>query len=161
MTSKVLSEEVLERMETSVLCWLATVSKDGMPNVSPKEAFMHDGHGKILIAHIASPQSVGNLESNGFACLSFLDVFVQKGFKIQGKACVLRDGHEGFQIQYAKLRRYIGPKFPIHAVIEFEPETVSPIIAPSYRMFPEIGERDMVRESLKTYRVGSALDTFQ
>lgn len=67
MTSKVLSEEVLERMETSVLCWLATVSKDGMPNVSPKEAFMHDGHGKILIAHIASPQSVGNLESNGFA----------------------------------------------------------------------------------------------
>jgi predicted pyridoxine 5'-phosphate oxidase superfamily flavin-nucleotide-binding protein len=40
MTSKVLSEEVLGRMETTVLYWLATVSKDGMPHVSPKEAFM-------------------------------------------------------------------------------------------------------------------------
>ena len=50
-----ITSEVAESIDCSVLCWLATVSSDGIPNVSPKEAFLHDGQGRVLIANIASP----------------------------------------------------------------------------------------------------------
>lgn len=33
------SERLRAAIETSVLCWLATVDADGQPNVSPKEIF--------------------------------------------------------------------------------------------------------------------------
>ena len=78
-----ITQEVIESIQQSVLCWLATVSISGDPNVSPKEAFLYqDGH--IIIAHVASPQSVTNIESSASVCLSFIDIFTQRGFKIQG-----------------------------------------------------------------------------
>lgn len=33
------SNELLESIDKSVLCWLATASGEGIPNVSPKEMF--------------------------------------------------------------------------------------------------------------------------
>ena len=53
--SGLITAEIARSIEQSVLCWLATVSADGIPNVSPKEAFLHDGEGRLLVANIASP----------------------------------------------------------------------------------------------------------
>jgi predicted pyridoxine 5'-phosphate oxidase superfamily flavin-nucleotide-binding protein len=64
-----------------VLCWLATVDEAGRPNVSPKEIFTAHGDDHLLIAHLASPGSVRNLRARPEVCVSFVDVFVQKGFK--------------------------------------------------------------------------------
>ena len=36
-----LTEEVKAYIDQSVLCWLATVSSDKIPNVSPKECFTY------------------------------------------------------------------------------------------------------------------------
>jgi len=47
-----------------VLCWLATVSEKGVPNVSPKELFIFEQEKQLLIANIASPQSVKNIRAN-------------------------------------------------------------------------------------------------
>ena len=47
-----------------VLCWLATVSEKGVPNVSPKELFIFEREKQLLIANIASPQSVKNIRAN-------------------------------------------------------------------------------------------------
>lgn len=150
-----LTSDVLRMLESTVLCWLATVSVDGSPNVSPKEAFVYDGEGKILVAHIASPVSVQNIRETGKACASFLDVFVQKGFKIDCNARIVREGDEGYSDQLGKLHDTIGHQFPIQAVIELSPIKVSEIIAPSYVLFPETKELDMIKASLTTYRVES------
>jgi hypothetical protein len=40
------------------LCWLATVSPENVPNVSPEEVFNYYGTDKIMIAKIAPPESV-------------------------------------------------------------------------------------------------------
>jgi len=148
-----MTADVIQALESSVLCWLATVSEHGIPNVSPKEAFLYDGQGNILIAHIASPVSVRNIESTGKACASFLDGFIQKGVKIDGSARVVEEGDVRFPDQLKMLRERIGDRFPIKAIIELQPTSVSEIIAPSYRLFPETEERDMMRASLRSYRV--------
>ena len=148
-----ITKQIAESIDSSVLCWLATVSADGMPNVSPKEAFVHDGDGKILVANIASPQTVRNIRAREEVCVSFINVFVQRGFKIEGKARILEAGDAGYDEQVAKLIAAIGTDFEILSVIEIDPVAASPIIAPSYRLFPESGELDRIRESLETYQV--------
>ncbi len=148
-----ITEEVAQSIESSVLCWFATVAEDGSPNVSPKEAFMYDGNGKILVAHIASPQTVRNIENDPRVCLSFIDVFTQRGHKVRGTARILRESDEHFQEQHARLTEFIGDTFRILAVIEVAPTEIEQIIAPSYRVIPDTSAEKMIQQSLGTYRV--------
>ena len=69
-----LNKDITNSIEHSVLCWLATSSADGTPNVSPKEIFTYYGDSKIIIANIASPQSVKNIKANARACISFISL---------------------------------------------------------------------------------------
>ena len=149
----IITEEIAQSIESSVLCWFATVAPDGSPNVSPKEAFMHDGNGRIIVAHIASPQTVHNIESDPRVCLSFIDVFTQKGHKVRGTAKILRESNKRYLDQKSNLAQLIGDTFRILAVIEVEPTAIEEIIAPSYRMFPDVTTSRMVQQSLATYKV--------
>lgn len=148
-----ITSEVAESIDQSVLCWLATVSGDGFPNVSPKEAFLHDGDGKILVANIASPVTVRNIEQNERVCLSFVNVFVQKGFKLAGIAIVLKPDDDGYEARRGMLTTLIGTRYPIISIIEITPVAVDEIIAPSYRLFPDSEPEDRIQEALATYRV--------
>ena len=148
-----ITDKIAESIDQSVLCWLATVSEDGFPNVSPKEAFLHDGKGRILVANIASPVTAGNIKRDPRVCVSFVNIFIQRGYKITGRATVLRPGDSGFEEQCQKLIAAIGDTFPIISVIVIEPGTVDEIIAPSYRLFPDSGPDDRIRESLRSYEV--------
>ena len=148
-----ITEEVARSIDSSVLCWLATVSEDGTPNVSPKEAFLHDGNGRILVAHIASPQTVRNIENNSRVCISFIDVFTQIGHKIKGTAKVLGESDSRYERQKSLLTALVGDTFRILSVIEVEPSEIEEIVAPSYRVIPGTTARKMVQQSLNTYRV--------
>lgn len=148
-----ITKEVQRLIDASVLCWLATASQDGMPNVSPKEAFMHDGSGRILVANIASPNTVKNITANPRVCVSFIDPFVQKGFKIKGVATVLEKEDAGYAERHEKLESLIGTKYRIRSIIEIDPAHVEPIIAPSYAMFPNTTENTKIAESLAAYKV--------
>lgn len=144
---------VRDCIERSVLCWLATVDVDGCPSVSPKEVFAAADDSRLVIAHIASPGSVRNLRSNPHACASFIDVFVQKGFKLKGRARVIAAADADYASVVGPLRAMTGGVFPIHAVIELTVGAVEPIVAPSYRLFPDRTEADQVAAAMRTYGV--------
>ena len=76
-----LTSEIKEYINRSVLCWLATVSAENIPNVSPKEIFNYYGTDKIIVANIASPQTVRNIKQNTNVCISFIDILCKKDFK--------------------------------------------------------------------------------
>ena len=147
----ILDADVLRYIDRSVLCWLATVDEQGHPNVSPKEIFVADGDGRLLIAHIASPGSVRNLEHTAWACVSFVDVFVQRGYKLRGTAEVVRPGEEGFAKLEAPLAERTGGLFPIHAVIVLTVTQVEPLLAPSYVLVPGTTEESQLAAGLITY----------
>ena len=150
---EMITEDVANYVESSVLCWLATVSEDGVPNVSPKEAFLLDDNGRILVANIASPETVRNIRHSCKVCLSFVNVFIQKGYKITGDARILTEGDAGYAEGLAKLVSKIGDTFSILSIIEIQPSQVDPIVAPSYRIFPDSTEVDRIGESLDSYAV--------
>ena len=150
----VLSPEVVEASKRSVLCWLATVAPDGSPNVSPKEIFaVHDGD-HVVVANIASPGTVRNLAHSSKVCLSFVDVFVQKGYKVTGTARNVGAKDEDFPTWAEPLLAMAGPRFPIRSVIVIRALGVEPILAPSYRLYPaETTEQSQAAAAMRTYGV--------
>lgn len=149
-----LSKEIKETLKESVLCWLATANSAGEPNVSPKEMFIPYGDKHLLIANIASPVSVGNIRENPRVCVSFIQIFKQKGFKLEGVGGILEAGDEGYAEKVALLKQSGGEGFPIKGIIQVEVTSVSPIIAPSYWLFPDkTTEATQIEQSLNTYGV--------
>ena len=140
-------------VDQSVLCWLATSSPEGEPNVSPKEAFTLYEDNWILIANIASPNTLRNLKANPKVCISFIDVFVQKGLQIKGTAEIIDNTDNDYPEMERVLLNLTQGKFPFNSITKIAVEKVKPIIAPSYHLFPETTEKDQVKSALKTYRV--------
>ncbi len=146
-----ITQELREDVEGSVLCWLATADADGRPNVSPKEIFATFGEDSIVIAHIVSPRSVANIRTNPQVCVSFVDVFRQRGFKVEGTARLVEKGEPEFEMVGADLLAMAGPDFPIRAVIVIAIGKVSRVWAPSYRLFPD---RSLERFTVFLNRLG-------
>lgn len=147
---------VRDAMRRCVLCWLATVDADGQPNVSPKEVFAPlDAH-RLAIAHIASPGSLRNIRAEPRVCVSLVDPFVQKGFKLTGHARAVLPGEPDFDAVSEPLHAMTGERFPILAVFVVHVTAVAPIVAPSYRLYPDTTEAMQVAAAMQTYGVRPA-----
>lgn len=146
-----LTDEIKTHLGRSVLCWLATIAEDGTPNVSPKEIFIPEGDKYILIAHVASPKSVRNIRTNPNVCLSFVEVFEQRGFKINGTARVVAPGDEGYEERVAPLKRIATERFPVQAFIEIEVQKSAWILAPRYKLHPDTTPEAQVGRAVKGY----------
>jgi len=151
-----MNDEIKKALNESVLCWLATVNADGAPNVSPKEMFIPYGDDSVLIANIASPKSVANIKVNSSVCVSFVDIFKQKGFKLTGRASNIESADPDFKSLLKELRKLGGEKFPVLSIIKVTVDKAEPIIAPSYWMFPETTEQSQIEQSMNSYGVRPA-----
>jgi predicted pyridoxine 5'-phosphate oxidase superfamily flavin-nucleotide-binding protein len=148
-----LPPQVKTSIDKSVLCWLATASADGTPNVSPKEIFTYFEENSIIIANIASPQTVKNIKQNEKVCISFMDIFVQKGFQIKGNAEIIGKKEEGFEAMEKILTTMTAGKFPFATITKITVEQVKPIIAPRYMLYPETTEEEQIESAKRTYGV--------
>lgn len=149
-----LTDAVREAAHRSVLCWLATVDAEGHPNVSPKEVWAIADDQHVVVAHIASPVSARNIAQHPQVCLSFVDVFVQKGFKLLGRAReVLADDPE-FATWAKPLLAMVGQRFTIQSVLVIQVQSVAAIVAPSYRFYPDdTTEASQVASGMRAYNV--------
>ena len=148
-----LTPEIRYYIDKSVLCWLATVDTNGMPSVSPKEVFTFFGSSELIIANIASPGTIRNLKTNNKVCISFVDVFEQKGYKLKGVAAIIDRKHELFEELFDILLKIAGPDFPIASIIKFNIQSSKEINAPRYLLFPETTIEEQKESAYKIYGV--------
>jgi len=146
-------EEIKDYIDRSVLCWLATSSAENLPNVSPKEIFAFYGSDKIIIANIASPHSIRNIRENPQVCVSFIDILVQKGVQIKGRADIVKKTQAAFPEMEKVLLKMTGGKFPFSSIICISIEKVKPIIAPKYILYPETTEEGQIASAKKAYKL--------
>ncbi len=143
-----------QTLGSCVLCWLATTDADGQPNVSPKEIFAAFDEEHVVIAHIASPISVRNIQQNPKVCVSLIDIFVQKGWKLLGQARYVNASDVAFHAYAKPLLAMTGDKFNIQAVLVVKVVQAHPIVAPSYRFYPDTTtEQSQIEAAMKTYDV--------
>lgn len=146
-----ITQEIKKYIEQSVLCWLATVSTEGFPNVSPKEIFKAYEQDKIIVANIASPQTIENIRTNQNVCISFIDVFVQKGYQIKGTARIVDHKNVDFLPMESELVKMTGGNFPFKTIIEIRITEAKPIVAPKYVLYPETTEEEQTINAKKAY----------
>jgi predicted pyridoxine 5'-phosphate oxidase superfamily flavin-nucleotide-binding protein len=151
-----MDDAVREVARRSVLCWLATVDAEGQPNVSPKEVWAIADDQHVVVAHIASPISARNIAQHPQVCLSFVDVFVQKGFKLVGAAREVRATDAEFSTWAKPLLAMVGQRFTIQSVLVVHVKSVIAIVAPSYRFYPDdTTEASQVASAMRAYNVQS------
>ncbi len=148
-----LTAEIRQRIDKSILCWLATSSSNNIPNVSPKEIFSAYNSNQIIIANIASPESIINIRQNQNVCVSFIDILVQKGFQVKGTAKIIESTDSEFSNMEKILLKMTGGKFPFSSIINVIVEKAKPIIAPKYILYPETTEEQQIESAKKAYGI--------
>lgn len=148
-----LTDEVKNSINESILCWLATLNENGEPNCSPKEVFTFRGDSELIIADIASPESVKNIKNNKNVCVSFVHVFKQKGFKLKGAANYFSANDSKYEELYPLVQSFVGDTFPVRGIIQIRITKVSPIIAPAYYMVEGTTEESQINSAKIVYGV--------
>ena len=88
----ILTEDMKRVVTEQRLGFVATVSSDGTPNLSPKgtTAVWDDEH--LVFADICSPGTVANLRANPSVEINVVDVVLRKGYRFKGIATVHGEG---------------------------------------------------------------------
>ena len=73
------------------LGFIATVTPDGRPNLSPKGTTVVIDDSHLLFADVASPNTVRNLSGNPHIEINVVDPILRKGYRFKGKAAVHAD----------------------------------------------------------------------
>lgn len=78
------------------LGFVATVTADGRPSVSPKGTFLVLDDETIAFGEIRSPQTIANLAVLAEAEVNFIDQWKRKGVRVRGRTEILERGSDAF-----------------------------------------------------------------
>ena len=126
----VITEEIENFVNFQKLGYVATVSNDNTPNLSPKGTIIVLDESHLAFADIQSPKTVENLEHNPSIEINVIDPFSRRGYRFKGIAEIISSGEKFNDIisQYKKN----GIKNIIKCVVLVKIEKLSEVFSPLY-----------------------------
>lgn len=127
----ILTDDMIRMVRQQRLGYVATVSREGRPNVSPKGSVTVWDEDHLIFADIESPRTIRNLETNPHVEVNVVDPEVRKGYRFSGTAQVLRAGDQYWKIldhykgEGADIRR-------VRAIVVITVQTAAPLTSPCY-----------------------------
>ena len=125
-----ISQEIKEFLNSQKLGYVASVSSDGMPNISPKGTIFAWTSEILAFADIRSPDTMKNLETNPHVEINVIDPLLRKGFLFRGSARVIKEGSLFISILTHYRKNKI--KSPINSIVLVDVSHVSAVISPLY-----------------------------
>ena len=124
------NDEIKNLVNFQKLGYVATVSKDGTPNLSPKGTIAILDDSRLVFANIRSPKTIENLTKNPSIEINVIDPFSRLGYRFKGLAQILSSG-EDFEtiLDYFKQK---GIKSIISHIVVVDVTSFSEITSPSY-----------------------------
>ena len=89
-----ITEKIGKFVSQQKLGFVATVSPNGTPNLSPKGTISVLDKNTLVFANIRSPQTIENLEKNPSIEINIVDPFSRRGYRFKGIAKIISDGEE-------------------------------------------------------------------
>ena len=123
-------DEIKQFVNFQKLGYVATVSSDGTPNLSPKGTIAILDDSRLVFANIRSPQTITNLEKNSSIEINVIDPFSRMGYRFQGTAKIISEGDD-FQ-KILKFFEEQGIKSKISDIVIVNVEYFSEVTSPSY-----------------------------
>jgi uncharacterized protein len=128
-----LSADMQRVVREQRLGFVATVTPDGKPNVSPKGTTRVWDDERLFFADIASPGTVANLAANPHVDVNVVDPILRKGFRFNGTATVHAAGEiydRGLEIlrdqgSTAKRER-------VRSIVVIEVTDAAELVSPAY-----------------------------
>lgn len=119
-------------IDAASLCFCATVTPDGRPNLSPKGTIRVWDDTRLFFLDIASPQTRANIAHSPWAELNVVDLLSRRGYRFFGRAEVHAVGSDVYN---EGLRRVFGdatPTYPVETVVRVTIERTAPLLSPAY-----------------------------
>jgi len=88
----IITEEIKNFVNFQKLGYVATISTDNTPNLSPKGTIMVFDESYLVFADIHSPQTVENLRHNPSTEINVVDPFRRRGYRFKGIAEIISSG---------------------------------------------------------------------
>ena len=140
-------DEIRNFVNFQKLGYVATISSDGSPNLSPKGTIAILDDSRLVFANIRSPQTVENLTKNPSIEINVIDPFSRMGYRFRGIANILSDGDD-----FKKILDYFekkGIKSKISDIITVDVKSFSKVTSPSYDLGLKKG--DLVKKWKQYY----------
>ena len=118
-------------IDTQHLCFAATVTPDGHPNLSPKGTIRVWDEEHIYFCDISSPNTRRNLEKNPWIEVNVVDPLSRRGYRFLGKGEVHRDD-EIFRKATQQIFAEEATTYPVNAVILIKVDRALPVLSPGY-----------------------------
>src|SRR5687767_14744247 len=127
-----LTDEMKTIIATYPLGFVASVNRDGTPNLSPKGTFVVLNDRQLAFGHIRSPQTMGNIAERPAIEINFLDVLARKAVRVRGLAYLFARSAPEFDSLFAALSGWKGYTEIMKAVVRVDIEKASIILSPAY-----------------------------
>lgn len=142
-----LTDKIESFLKRQKLGFVATVSDNNTPNLSPKGTIIVWDSNTLAFADIRSPDTIKNLKANPNLEINVIDPILRKGFLFKGKAKILADGD-----LYKKILNHYktnGVKSPIGYIVLVHVSDIEEVTSPLYDL--GITEEDMKAKWKKHY----------
>ena len=125
-----ISKSIGRFLDDQKLGYVATVSPDNTPNLSPKGTIIVWDKQTLAFADIRSPNTLRNLETNPNLEINSVDPLLRKGFRFKGKGTIINEGQKYEEILANYRKR--GIKSPIGAIVLVQVSEISEVTSPLY-----------------------------
>ena len=126
----VITSEIKTFLNSQKLGYVATVSSDGKPNISPKGTIIACSDNLLAFANIRSPDTVMNLQHNPFVEINVIDPLSRKGYLFTGTAKIIKN--TPLYVEILNHYRTNGIKSPINSIVIVDISSVSEVTSPLY-----------------------------
>ncbi len=125
-----ITQKIKDFLNFQKLGYVATVSSDGKPNLSPKGTIIGWNSSTLAFADIRSPDTINNLQRNPHVEINVIDPFSRKGYLFKGVTRIVTDGilFEEILSHY----RHNGIKSPIKSIVLVDVSSISDVTSPLY-----------------------------
>ena len=125
-----ITREIIDFLNLQKLGYVATVSSDGKPNISPKGTIIGWSSETLAFADIRSPDTMKNLINNPDVEINVIDPLLRKGYLFQGTARILQD--DTLYQEILNHYRKNGIKSPINSIVLVDVSCIFDVISPLY-----------------------------
>ena len=125
-----ITEKIGKFVSQQKLGFVATVSPNGTPNLSPKGTISVLNENTLVFANIRSPQTIENLEKNPSIEINIVDPFSRRGYRFKGMAKIISDGKEYNKILLSYKQN--GVKTTIKSIVIVNVKQILEVTSPLY-----------------------------
>ena len=125
-----ITSEIKTFLNTHKLGYVATVSSDGKPNLSPKGTIIPWSEHLLAFANIRSPDTMMNLKNNSFVEINVIDPLSRKGYLFTGTGNIIKDTPMYHDI--INYYRTNGIQSPISSIVIVHISSISIVTSPLY-----------------------------